>query len=374
MDNLISILTGPLGLLAGTIPGLIIGVIFEDKLTALWARTRRTLTRNSRGNPEFNRAAFKMGPLVTDCVIIEGDGENVIDEDCVYVAVNSTEVSLPAEMVRWKQEIAEREAEKKSNGEPYAWNGPNYGIERFAVGRTPLDEKPEIFLRLQNSDFFTTLATQQLDRPLQDGSTPRQKYIANRPLSDVPSFMACSLGVNVVLVTSDGQVLLSKRSPDVALFPGLWSVSANEAVSRSIDSAGRTAPNLYGVARRGLNEELALNSNEYDLRLLAFHVATQTNLWACDFIARLKDLTAEQLRERWTRGQADKWEHSEHAFVTFEPKLVIEKLMSEGVKGEWTTMAPAIFYLALVNEFGRERVERAVARASAQIQKNPWYR
>ena len=52
----------------------------------------------------------------------------------------------------------------------------------------------------------------------------------------------------------------------------------NEALSRSLDSQGRTPPRLYDVARRGLLEELGLEGSEYLLELLAFDVDKRTSV------------------------------------------------------------------------------------------------
>lgn len=349
---------GIVGLLIGGFLGVVLGVIFEEPLQRVYLRTRRRLARPTHGNPRLSGGEFRLGPLSTDCIIVEGDGESVIEESSIYVAVNTAEVVLPDDMKAWRDEVEAREEARRSDGEAAAWNGALYAIEKFSVARTPLDERPEVYLRLQHSDFYTFLAAQQLDRALPDGTTPRQRYIANRTLSEIPAFVSCGMGVNVVLITKDQQVLFSRRSDTVALFPSLWSVSANESVSRAIDSQGRSAPNLYGVARRGAQEELGLGPDEYELRLLAFHLATEKHLWGCDFVARLSTLTAEHLRERWTRGRPDSWEHSAHEFVPFNPRDVLRFVLTKGLRREFTSMGPAIFYLALVNEI-RTRASRA---------------
>ncbi|WP_206795902.1 hypothetical protein [Amycolatopsis sp. MtRt-6] len=92
-------------------------------------------------------------------------------------------------------------------------------------------------------------------------------------------FALGSLRTSVVPQPADRQAVFAKRSN---------AASANEALSRSLDSHGRTPPGLYDVARRGLREELGLD------------------------------------------------------------------------RSEWTSVAPALFSLALVRHFGRARVERQV--------------
>ena len=137
-------------------------------------------------------------------------------------------------------------------------------------------------MTLEQSDYYTFLATQQLDRPLPDGKTPRQLYLDNVDVTSIPSFMSSSFGTYVAVITADNLALFSRRSGAVGAFPGRWDASANEALSRSLDSSGRTPPNLYDVARRGLCEELALCPTDYRIELLAFNIARHSNQWgAC---------------------------------------------------------------------------------------------
>jgi hypothetical protein len=108
--------------------------------------------------------------------------------------------------------------------------------------------------------------------------------------------------------------------------------------------------------------------------MLAALVTTGKHLWTFAFIGRLKTTTAEELRERWTRGRPDRWEHSEHKFIDFDPGSAIRHIVETALQGGWTNWAPAVYYLALVNEFGRDRVERAVRRTTRGIERSAWYK
>jgi hypothetical protein len=361
-------------LVAGAVLGVVFGAVAEDWLKTRISRVGRRLRHKSQGNPTAFGNSFRLGPLVTDCVIVEGDGGAVIDEASIYVAVNPKLVELPDELRPWLHEVEVQQEALRAEGRPHAWNGENYALERLSIARNPVDERPELFVRLRHADFYTTLAAQQLDRVLPSGLTVRQKYVEGKRLADVPTFLSCSLSASMAVVTSDGQLLLSKRSEDVSLFPGLWGASATEGVSRTIDSQGRGAPNLYDVARRGLSEELAISATEVELSLLGAAVATTKHLWTFVFIARLRSLSAEQLRERWSRGSPDAWEHAEHAFVKFEPRYVVRHVIEGALGGGWASWTPVVYYLALVNEFGRERTERAIAEVSRDLTRSKWFR
>jgi hypothetical protein len=157
--------------------------------------------------------------------------------------------------------------------------------------------------------------------------------------------------------------VVSRRSDKVGSYPGLWSSSANEALSRSIDSRGRDVPNLYDVARRGLTEELAIARSECRLDLLAFTVDVQVHQWGALFVGRLNGVTSADLQARWNRGVADRWEHDEHMFVPFNISSVLRFMLDSQRISLWAPQGPAIYYLALVNQFGRSAVERGINEA-----------
>ncbi len=351
------------GLLVGAVLGLLLSVLFEDGLkNALNGLSTKIRRARAHGTLPAAGAEFRLGPLKTTVVLIEGDGRQVIDEQAVRIVVDPGEVELPEEIEELRREVAERQAERGRDGTQAHWNGRTYAVAGFSVQRLGVDESPGVTLRLRGTDYFTFLATQQLDRVLPDGATLRRKYLDPYSPAEVPDFMRASFGVYVAVVTADEFTVFSKRSEVVGAFPGCWDTSVNEALSRSLDSQGRTPPRLYDVARRGLLEELGLEGSEYRLELLAFDVDMRTSQWGCVFVASLHTLTAAELAARMTRGIADQWEHEEIEFVRFTVPDVVGHLLRADRIDSWTPVAPAAFYLALVRRLGREQVERRLSR------------
>jgi len=300
--------------------------------------------------------AFRWGPFRTPLILVEGDGSNVITEASVRIIVDHQEVKLPEEILEWKREIEREQEELRRRGDKHYWNGNRYAIEKVTISRKADTEAPIIFLRLQQTDYYTFLAAQQLDRPFADGTTPRSRYLDDKDPLSVPAFMSCSLGTNIAVITADKYLIFSKRSESVGPHPGFWNSSANEALSRDIDSAGRNAPNLYNVARRGLREELALEDEEYRLDMLGLSVDRQ-NQWGALFVARLNSLTGEEFLARRSRGVADKFEHAGHHLEPCETFDVVRFMFARERRDLWAPTAPALFHLALVSEFGRTPVE-----------------
>ncbi|HEY2764095.1 MAG TPA: hypothetical protein VGJ13_08810, partial [Pseudonocardiaceae bacterium] len=68
----------------------------------------------------------------------------------------------------------------------------------------------------------------QLDRPLLDGTTLRQRYLDGRDVTTVPAFLACSFGVNVAVITKDDRLVITLRNADLGSGRNEWNSSANE--------------------------------------------------------------------------------------------------------------------------------------------------
>jgi hypothetical protein len=311
---------------------------------------------------------FTWGTMHTDLLVVEGDGESAIPEDSVHVRTMDEDVELPEEMARWRAEIEAEQESLRLAGKPYFWNGLNFAVDQVTIGRVAETEAPEIYLRLQNSDYFTFLATQQLDRQFADGTTPRSRYLDPYDPMDVPAFMGSSFGTNVAVITRDEKLIVSRRSQTVGSHPGTWNSSANEALSRVVDNAARRAPNIFDVARRGLSEELALSADEYRLSMLALTIDKGTHQWGALFLARLRGVTSHEFIARRSRGVSDKWEHDRHELVDFEIEPVTRFIFHPDRADLWSPTAPGLFYLALVSKYGRVAVERESARVLARLQ------
>ncbi|MFJ9894093.1 hypothetical protein ACIQPR_12265 [Streptomyces sp. NPDC091280] len=352
--------------LVGAVLGMLVAVLFQDPIQNSWYRLRarsksvvRALRRREESSPAWR--TFSLGPLHTSALIVEGDGESSIPTQSVYIQVLDQEIELPPDMVDWRSEIEEESTRLRAEGRTPLWNGPRYAVERVDISRTALDEQPEIHLRLRPTDYYTFLAAQQLDRRLSDGTTPRSRYLdPEKPLS-APAFLQCSFAVNVAVVTADDMLIVSQRSDRVRMAPGVWNSSVNEGMSRYIDSAGRNAPDLYAVARRGMREELSLEPHEYALDMLAFVLDVEKRQWSAHFYARLADVKSAGLQERMSRGVADRWEHQTIDFVPFRPSAVIKYMLRADRVHRWAPLAPALFHLALVHVHSRTPVERAAA-------------
>jgi len=362
--------------IVGAILGVVFATLFQQWTQDLWFRIRRrsagavrslTYRRDRDGGP-VAWSTFSLGPLQTSALLVEGDGDRAIAPESVHVQVLEEEVRLPEEMTGWRDEIEAEETRAADSGERApVWNGPRYAVESLDVSRTALDERPEVHLRLRPADYYTFLAAQQLDRRFPDGTTPRGRWLDPADPLAAPAFLQCSFGANVAVVTADHLLVVTRRSDRVRTGSGVWNSSVNEGLARHIDSAGRNAPDLHAVARRGMREELSIEPHEYTLELLAFALDVERRQWCAHFYARLKEMTGAGLRERMSRGVADRWEHQRIEYVPFRTADVTRFLLDPERLHSWAPVAPSLFHLALVHVHGRASVERAQAQVLRRL-------
>ena len=104
------------GLITGAVLGLVITVLFEDYLKDRIRRAGAWLRRiRAHGPLPAATEAFRLGPLQTPTVIVEGDGEQIIDQQSIHVLVDAGQVGLPEEMRAWAEEIFARYGGKGSH-------------------------------------------------------------------------------------------------------------------------------------------------------------------------------------------------------------------------------------------------------------------
>jgi hypothetical protein len=354
-----------ISLVLGVVLGVVAAALFEEDLRQMFANARtRRRRRRDRSTPVEFAEDFRLGPISTGFQVVEGDGTRAIFEHNVHIQVDARDVELPAELAPWRAEKAAEMAERAGAGP--LWNGLRYAVSKVAVSRAGPREEPEIWMTLKHSNYLNFLTTQQLDRALPDGSTPRSRYLDGRSISELPDFMANSLGAHVALITADDFLVFSRRGPDVAVQPSMWSSSMGEGLDRNLDSEGTGPPSLYSVAHRGLREELGVERGQYKLELLAVGLARPVHQWVGLFTAQLTDLSWADLAEGRARGVQDPWEHGHHEAVRFYPDRVLEFILDERRRDKWTPMSPPLYYYALVKDFGRLRVERELRRLTRQ--------
>jgi hypothetical protein len=162
------------------------------------------------------------------------------------------------------------------------------------------------------------------------------------------------------VITADGYTLFTRRGKNVGALPNTYETSVVEGLSRPIDrSADGEAPDVYRCACRGLAEELGLHrrNDDYsisDITFLSFGVSTQYALWALRGIIKIKR-TVHELVDLWDGGVRDKFENQDIIPVPFTLESIIPFVFTHTS----FSLRPTIYH-ALVHEFGRAKVDRAI--------------
>lgn len=346
--------------LVGGIIGLVLGVIFEEPLTAakkrVIRRVRAILSWNRK--PDNKPATFTLGSFDTSWLVIDGNGELAYSPETIICCVEPGPAHLPPEIESRRAVIEERERARKAQGLAFQWNGPLYALERYAIGRNIPDEDLEVVLTLRPTDYFTFQATvANLDDILPESAhlTLRQKYLDNHDLSQPIGFLANGFGVAMVIFTSDQKLLLYRRHETTGVRSGQIDASVVEGVHPTLDrSITHRGPDLYHTAIRGAEEELGIELVQDQITFLGFGVDLEYYQWNMLGVARASE-TSARILERYRRGTSGRWESRKVEIIDSNPRVVFSYLKQEKL---WSTGIAAIYW-ALVHEYGRKKVEQA---------------
>lgn len=316
---------------------------------------QRELRKDTKINATVYSDLFTLGNRSFPFQVIDGDGVLTYTPSTITCAIDPSPLELPPDVEALRAEVMMEEEAKKKAGEHFHWNGPQLALKRYRIGRTVPDEKMELHLVLQNTDYYTFRATVlSLDRPLKDGKTLREKYLNPAPEDPIP-FLAIGLGVAFVLFTSDEKLILSRRSSHASARPGELDISFVEGIHAQLDrTSDGTCPNVYSSAIRGAEEEVGIDLQPPDFHLLGFGVDHDYYQWNLIGMANLPMTSQEALRRR-TRGASGKWEVRDFPIIDARPDAVWEFIAKEKL---WA-MGWAALYWSLVYKYGRDVVDKS---------------
>ncbi|MGB9793379.1 MAG: hypothetical protein ACPLTR_12530 [Thermacetogeniaceae bacterium] len=257
------------------------------------------------------------------------------------------------------REVKQREAK----GEPVPFNGLGYQLEKFFVGhRAGLHEEPVLHLSFRPTDYFTMLVTDNmLDEPIivdNVKTTLRKRYAERVDLmySPVPEF-ATHFGVGIMVITGDNKIIFSERGP-TAVDAFVFFPSVAEGSSRPVDAGPNGGPDPYRTAVRGIAEELGIEVSPDQVKFLSFGANAVLCEYALCGVVHVDQTENEILQIRSLGVPKDKWESQKLHFVEFKPEPVAE-FMSKN--RPWSPFAVVCAVHALIDSYGRERLERAFA-------------
>lgn len=160
-----------------------------------------------------------------------------------------------------------------------------------------------------------------------------------------------SLCMHAIIVTQDDKVLLTKRAPKVAYFPGTWSCSVEEQLS--LQDVQEEKP-VQKWLERLLKEELGLGTEMYNkdnLRVLS--VFLESDILAVSLCAHVVlDLSSKELNVILESLPRTDYEFSEWDFLSYE-ELLNELFHPNRV---YHPTSRYRMLLALIRRFGEPRL------------------
>jgi transcriptional regulator with XRE-family HTH domain len=207
-----------------------------------------------------------------------------------------------------------------------------------------------------------------LDEPLLEGPTGpcslRQKYgvTALRYLPGVYPALPMPVSLQGVVLTSDQQVILMRRSEAVAFYPGCWSVSFEETMNApGLDPRGRERSgdsDFFACARRGIREEFGLGPEAIEeIRILSLNLEYWLLAVAVVAVIRLR-VPADEVRRRWLLQAADRDEAAQLSTFTLTLGAALQEL---GSGRRWHPTARMRLLQMLFHVYGVDEVQRALA-------------
>src|SRR5215472_3589303 len=168
-----------------------------------------------------SNGCFSFGKIKTTWKILDGDGIAVYLPQHIRSHYIPVAEELPDELQARKIHVQQEQEQKKEQGLPFFWNGETYSLDRFVIGREPINEDMTLDLWFRPSDYYSFLAT---NMSLKDPEL-REKYLSNVDWYAPVPYFSHSFGISLTVVTSDGYTLFTQRGKNVGSLPSTYETS-----------------------------------------------------------------------------------------------------------------------------------------------------
>ena len=356
------IITFILGTLAGIVATSLLQKPVDDAKNKYARILRGKINRKKKDFVPFN---FAFGSLETTGIILDGDAKEIYLKENIHCHYNPEPIVLSAELELLKKDIEFNQQKRKNSGESYMWNGLTYGLTKYTRSRTNLDERLEIHLWFQPSDWYSHCATGlNLDEEIvldkeNKNISLRKKYLksvdwSNPSLQPTPYF-SNTFSIAMCLVTADNNLILLKRSDEV-VNPNQLSISVNETMQRPTDRAETNAPDLYQTVKRGCIEEMGFTPKDDEIKFFSLCADSESCCWSMQGMI-FSDKTFKEINDLRRNKAKDKHESKQIIVLDFNVDTVVKFVLNNE---PWSGGAPACIYYTLTHIFGGDKVDKAL--------------
>lgn len=250
-------------------------------------------------------------------------------------------------------------------------NNPTVALKGLTFARPGEDENQLIEFKFKESDYIHHRAM----RKIWIDFSNQQKIEELPSKADVHPFFSNTFGLHVAVLTDEGpdkpqKFLFPCRAQRAGMAaPGKFTCGAVESASKPDYKIhnGKTCVDLVNTAARGLKEELGLELSGSDLDaicLTTVYLKFDTHEWGlCGFVD-LKDkridpkhrISANSLKDIFSTGPKDKFEHQTLKFIDFDLKTMVEFVFNN--HENFASSAKLVVVKVLQAFYGWQRVQK----------------
>lgn len=250
-------------------------------------------------------------------------------------------------------------------------NNPTVALKRLAFARPGEDESQRVEMFFKQSEYVHHRAMWKIWMSLNEQQ--KQDAIPNK--ADVNPFFSNTFGLHVAILTDEGPgnpqyFVFPQRAKRAGMSaPGAFTCGAVESASTpDIKGEGSSRRvDLVNTAVRGLREELGLELSGSDTEavcLTTIYLKTDTHEWGlCGFVDLTDDrikpenrISADNLKDRFSSGPKDKFEHQTLTFVKFTLEDMADFVFEN--HDNFASSAKLVVVKVLQAFFGWSRVQR----------------
>ncbi|MBL8165787.1 MAG: toll/interleukin-1 receptor domain-containing protein [Anaerolineae bacterium] len=238
--------------------------------------------------------------------------------------------------------------EKAQRGELLPFNGDKWSLRKFTIEDHYInnngDMVPQIVLYTTPTDYYTEEVTDQATIDEVRNYDARNVDVTERP---VPQF-ASIIAVNINVITSDGYLIVAKRSGSSHTTPNTMHTSVAKNPARPTDAGPDGEFDPFRCAIRGIREELGVVVKLEDVEFTTFGVYTALCQYSLIGWTRCQEKASDIYRLWSLRVPNEPWKNRELYFVRHDPHEVadfIYKMQSNG--NQWFSIGLASVVLSL---------------------------
>jgi len=319
---------------AGTLSSLVNGKISSekavsqhiDKLCNVFQIERDVLDRRAMYEGEYGLASARFGMNLGETLTLwcsaVGDGTTVLDNKDVQVSFDETsEILIPPSL----ELLVTRTLQEQAAGKHAFKNNPVLTI--FDASWFPfngIEERPGVNLSLGTTSYALLYAL----RHTEQGREYLNKALDSWELrQEIDPVLGQGLGVSVVVLTSDGQLMLGRRFSnigaraeeiDTGAVEGLGVMDVSEDGKEGIGSI-----DIDAVMKRAVHEEFGItNGSIEDLKILNFGYDIGWAQWNFIGLCQTK-LAAKEVQARHKSVAPQRMEYKETYAVQATPETVL---------------------------------------------------